>query len=983
MMPDPVRGTPKMKISLRHVALFGLVVSLSACSGGGGGGGNNEPQPPDPDNIPPVVSAGADRTVNSGAVIQLEGSASDSDGSIVDVEWVQASGVTVVLQQSDTLTPSFEAPVVNQGQQVLVFTLTATDNGNATASDSVSITLTAPVSGAAPVIQQPIATQRANAEDTVTLTATATDDDGEISAYNWTFTGSDPEMTPALTIDIDNNNDADPAAAFNAPNVDVPTRLFFELEVEDNGDPVNTATATTSVLVYPLPKAAEAAQLYVSDGAALISRFNSTAAAPTEFATDASFGRFDPGAATLTIDGPFALTVDGRLIQSDNEEGNPIQEVCAFPRRAGNGQYSTDRDRGYSNTDSDSVENYGGIAVVHGKGYTIVIDTFAGDGSADARALHVYGSAVSGDVQLVADIPLGSNGRDLLYDESDDRLFVSLDNARIAVFNDFIAEVEAARNAVADDTAAAGGSIPVDALIAVRGFQTPSEHDFRGLAYHRESDRLIVSDIGYLTSAEHPEGVSDGAIIILSDATEAARSGFGALVDADAVITGVAGTAQLGDPTDIALNGRDLIVADKANGRVYVYDNIFGGFGARSPAPADDPLAVVGATYLAVRPLDTPNRPHVNDLASTTGATVNQILALRQTDDGGQDIAEVLRLQADLAMNIGSLPRLFFNLAGGDSVRGMGMSVNGDLYVASFTPDSDLIPILVPGDPATTVQVLNSAATNRLAIGGPTVTALRDRAFTLSGAEEATSSLVIDEFGVLLVTDGGDAPGITVHTVCGDGALLGGKIQTNDSNGNAKTPTDVDYDGERGDLYLSFADGSIGIYRAFNRYLESLIANPDTPNTPNTLLVVTPQVVDVTGNRVNAAADYQAIEYLSGLDQIALLTQGSDSDTSDGKLLIIGRTPGFQASGLFGGSVDVDVDISGPNTGLGNPVDLAFDGVNLFVAEKGNGLVLRFDNASTLSTGDVSPTSNTSLTGVEELLMLPDYVAGNPDERSE
>lgn len=982
-MPDPVRGTLKMKISLRHVALFGLVISLSACSGGGGGnGGGSDPQPPDPDNILPVVSAGADQTVNSGAVIQLSGTASDSDGSIVDVQWDQISGLTVVLQQADTLAPSFEAPEVSE-QEILVFELTATDNGNATASDSVTVTLTAPVSGVSPVIEEPIPEQRANAEETVTLTATADDADGEITAYKWSFTGSDPEVTPALSILFKNNNDTDAATTFEAPVVNVPTRLFFELEVEDNGDPAKTDTATTSVLVYPLPKPAEAAQLYVSDGAALISRFASTAATPTEFAADSAFGRFDPGATTATIDGPFVLTVDGRLVQSDNEEGNPLQEVCAFPRRAANGQYSADRDRGYSNNDTDAVENYGGIAVVHNKGYTIVIDTFAGSGSADARAIHVYGSGVSGAVQLVADIPLGSNGRDLLYDENEDRLFVSLDNARIAVFNDFIAEVEAARNAVADDTVAAGGGIPVDALIAVRGFLTPSEHDFRGLAYHSESDRLIVSDMGYVTSAEHPEGVSDGAILILSDATEAARSGFGAVVDADAVITGLSGTAQLGDPTDIALNGRDLIVADQANGRVYVYDNIFGGFGARSPAPADGPLGVVGAKYLAVQPLDVPNRPHVNDLASDTGATVDQVLALRLTDDGGQPIAEVLRLQADLALNIGTLPRMFFNVDDDHTLEGLGMATNGDVYVSTATAGTDLIPVLVPGDPSSSVQVLNSAATNRLAIGGPTVSALRDRNYTLSGTQEVRSTLVIDEFGVLLVADGGDTPGITVHTVCGDGALLGGKITTNDSGGNAKTPTDVDYDGERGDLYLSFADGSIGIYRAFNRYLESLIADPDTPNTPNTLLVVTPKVVDVTGNRVNAADDYQAIEYLPGLDQIALLTQGSESDTSDGKLFIIGRTPGFEASGLFGGDVDVDVNVSGPNSGLGNPVDLAFDGFNLFVAEKGNGLVMRFDDVATLATGDVAPVSTTALTGVEELLVLPDYVAGSPDQRSQ
>ncbi len=992
-----------MNISLRHLALLGLVASIAACSGGGG----NDTQPPDPDNIPPVVSAGADRTVNSDALVQLSGSATDPDGSIVNVQWSQTGGPTVVLQNANTLTPSFQAPAVNQGNQILTFRLVATDNGNATGESFVIITLTAPVSGAAPVIEEPIAAQRVNEEETVTLTANATDQDGEITAYNWTFTGSDPVVSPALSILFKNNNDADPVATFDAPLVDVPTRLFFSLEVKDNADPANTDTATTSVLVYPLPKPAKAAQLYVSDGGALIARFNSSEVTPTEFSTDGDpFGRFDPGAAARTLNGPFALSVDGRLVQTDDEDANSIQEVCAFGRRVGNGQYASNRDRMYryyvdkfpdDNTDDTDayIENYAGVALDHKRGYVIAIDTFSG-GSGDARAIHVYGSAVSGSRRLVADIPLGVNGRDLLYDDVADRLFVSLDNGRVAVFNNFISNVETARASVADESVPAGGNISFDTLIAVTGFQNSADHDFRGLAYHRASDRLIISDVGYLASPEHPEGVSDGKIIILSNATAAARSGFGAVVDADAVISGSAGTAQLGDPTDIALNGRDLIVADQANGRVYVYANVLSGFGARTPAPADGPLTVTGAHYVAVQPLDVPARPHVNDLGPDTGATLAGLMALRTVDVGGSPTAELIRMLPDLASNVGMLPRMQFGL-GDNRVGALGVSLNGDLYAHTSIPFSGLgFPFLNPYTGGkTAVHVINSGALNRLSVSGASESSLRDRTVIASGSVDASAVQVIDEFGVVVVADrGGETansetssstlkPGIAIYSTCGSGTQLGARILTADNANppNAKTPTGMDYDGSRGDLYLSFSDGTIGIFRGFDRYLESLIANPDTPNTPTPLLVVTPMDPDAVGGRAKAASDYQDIEYLTKLDQIALVSQGSASDNADGQLFIIGRRLGFAASEIFTQDVDIDVKIAGPATGLGNPVDVAFDGFNLYVAEKGNGAILRFDDVEIIGGGNFAPSSSLALTGVESIIPLPDYLSGNPEER--
>lgn len=94
-------------------------------------------------NQPPTANAGPDQTVASGSTVFLNGSGSDSDGTIVAYQWTQTSGPAVTLNNSTSATASFTAPQVTSNT-VLGFQLTVTDNGGATGSDSVSVTVTPP-----------------------------------------------------------------------------------------------------------------------------------------------------------------------------------------------------------------------------------------------------------------------------------------------------------------------------------------------------------------------------------------------------------------------------------------------------------------------------------------------------------------------------------------------------------------------------------------------------------------------------------------------------------------------------------------------------------------------------------------------------------------------------------------------------------------------------------------------------------------------
>lgn len=89
-----------------------------------------------PANNPPTANAGDSQMVPSSASVSLEGSATDTDGSIVSYSWAQTSGETVALTGADTASPTFTAPATSG---LLEFTLTVTDDRGDTATDSVSI----------------------------------------------------------------------------------------------------------------------------------------------------------------------------------------------------------------------------------------------------------------------------------------------------------------------------------------------------------------------------------------------------------------------------------------------------------------------------------------------------------------------------------------------------------------------------------------------------------------------------------------------------------------------------------------------------------------------------------------------------------------------------------------------------------------------------------------------------------------------------
>jgi hypothetical protein len=95
-----------------------------------------------PSNPPPVVNAGADKTVSLPTnSIQLSGSATDPNGSVTSYAWTKVTGPSQYTFSSMT---GNSITVTNLVQGTYTFRLTATDNQGALGTDDITVVVSAP-----------------------------------------------------------------------------------------------------------------------------------------------------------------------------------------------------------------------------------------------------------------------------------------------------------------------------------------------------------------------------------------------------------------------------------------------------------------------------------------------------------------------------------------------------------------------------------------------------------------------------------------------------------------------------------------------------------------------------------------------------------------------------------------------------------------------------------------------------------------------
>ena len=186
-------------------------------------------------DLEPVAEAGPDQTVDDGAAVTLDGSASrDPNGDPLSHAWEQIGGPTVTLSDPTHVQPGFLAPSVPSGGGTLTFRLTVSDGTHTSPPDTVNITVKN-------VNQAPVADagddQAVQEAAPVTLQGgDSFDPDGDPLTYEWAQTAG-PEVSLS-----------DPAAAeptFTAPLVGAAgATLSFTLTVSDGA-----AVATDEIRV--------------------------------------------------------------------------------------------------------------------------------------------------------------------------------------------------------------------------------------------------------------------------------------------------------------------------------------------------------------------------------------------------------------------------------------------------------------------------------------------------------------------------------------------------------------------------------------------------------------------------------------------------------------------------------------------------------------------------------------------------------------
>lgn len=447
--------------------------------------------------------------------------------------------------------------------------------------------------------------------------------------------------------------------------------------------------------------------------------------------------------------------------------------------------------------------------------------------------------------------------------------------------------------------------------------------NIHGIAYDRASDKLVLSDVG---SAASP---TDGAIFVISNAASADGS-----VTVDRNIAGPA--SMLGNPVDIALSGTDLRVAEKSNDAILVFSNIFAG------PSGDIAPALVTATTKPESLVEVPEYSMHADISDITSANMS-LLGVAVSSNPSAAAATT----GEIARLSGALNAQLSDYNNGMSIESVAFDLAGDSYTTFDDPATNMGGIIIG----------NRVATSR---DSEMYTESRDRMITGSNTGLVTPKGidVASAKGLVFVAENNaTTPGIQVFSSCADGDVS--PLITLTPAGGAR-PWDVDYDAASDRAFVALTNGTIAV---FDEVSTKMMAG--TTSVMGEDRVITPAMADTA---FASPTNIHGIDYDPASNSLIVSDVGSAADASDGKLYVIPNAKNAM------GITNVSVNIAGPNSMLGNPVDIMYDGSHLYVAEKSNGLVMRFDNILNSASGDIAASVSYTYPAPESVAIIPSYL---------
>ena len=440
-----------------------------------------------------------------------------------------------------------------------------------------------------------------------------------------------------------------------------------------------------------------------------------------------------------------------------------------------------------------------------------------------------------------------------------------------------------------------------------------------GIVYEPMSDRLVVSDVGDAAVAD------DGQLFVLTSAATA---------DGATVPTRTIGGAStvLGNPVDIALTGSTLRVAEKSNDAILVFTNIFSG---ESGDIAPDLVTSTSKPESIAELTDVEMQMDASDNGLST-MPIKGLSVTSNPGEAGDTTGGVTQYSATLSSELASFDSTI-------SIESATYTAVGDGYITFDDTATSTGGILVVNRLKSTRNdgMYNTSYDHE--ISGDSTGLIAPKGIDVSSNDNLIFVADIDA----------TAPGVRIFSTCAAGNVTP-LLTLTASNG--ASPWDVDYDAETDQAFLALTNGTVAVFEDVVRKLNN---GMDTIDGEDRL--ITPAM---SGTAVAAPTNIHGIDYDAQSDSLVISDVGSAADATDGKLYVI---PGAKnASGL----TDMSVSISGPLSMLGNPVDLMLSNGHVYVAEKSNSAVLRFDNILNQASGDMAPSYSVSFTAPESVSVL-------------
>ncbi|MEM9103542.1 MAG: hypothetical protein AAGB12_14610 [Pseudomonadota bacterium] len=442
--------------------------------------------------------------------------------------------------------------------------------------------------------------------------------------------------------------------------------------------------------------------------------------------------------------------------------------------------------------------------------------------------------------------------------------------------------------------------------------------NIHGIVYDASSDRLVVSDVGDAAVAD------DGKIYVIADASTAEGN-----ITPEMIFEG--SNTQLGNPVDIAMADGWLFIAEKSNDKLLAYENFF----SKTPGNTSASIVVdfIKPESIALIPKTRDVLADISDIENNTPISSIAVTLNPAVPNGTPDLIKVDDSLEQLSTELFSSSK---------TLESMKLDSLGNAYI---TYDEN---------GAGGILIINHWTKGR----SDTLNTSLDRVITGANTQLISPKGldIANELGWLFVTENSaDAPSVKVFSM---GAT--GNAAPLFSTTLPAAPWDADYEPSTDKLFVTLVNGTIAV---FDEYSVNQGVNGANR-------IITPAV---NGAAIPAPTNLHGIVYHAASQSLIVSDVGSGTIPTDGKIYII------EGGNAADGVTDIKIAISNNNndevgnTQLGNPVDIAFDGVNLYVAEKSQNQLLRFDNLLTSVGGDLPPNHSIETLAPESVALIPDY----------